>query len=154
MWSLYCHLSLLNCVPYVLTCQRALHAYVLTSSRANMPCVLTCSRAYVSCMLTCSCVNVPCVLTWLCVNLPCMFMCSRANVLTCSRALRAQVLKCQRAYMLTCERAPSSFSHLPAIFAWLVKSFDATFFSVSLPLLLKLYILMLKFDNLMNIFPK
>ena len=80
--------SLLNCVPYVPTCQRALRAYV--------PCVLTCSRPNVSCMLTmCSGANVSCVLK-----------CSSANVfcvLTSSRALRANVpyMPC----MLTCSRA-------------------------------------------------
>ena len=34
--------SLLNCVPYVLTCQRALRAYVLTCQRALRAYVLTC----------------------------------------------------------------------------------------------------------------
>ena len=74
-------MSLLNCVPYVLACQRALRAYVptfLACLRANVSCVLTCSRALrahvpmcLAClrgyMITCSClacsrVNVPCVL--------------------------------------------------------------------------------------------
>ena len=49
-------LSLLNCVPYVPTCQRAL---LLTCSRAK---VQACLRANVSCVLTCSRSNVPCVL--------------------------------------------------------------------------------------------
>ena len=66
-------MSLLNCVPYVLTCRRALcvyvltcqrvlPAYVLTCSRANVPCVLTCSRSHVPYVLTCSNANVPCML--------------------------------------------------------------------------------------------
>ena len=59
-------LSLLNCVLYVFTCQRAC---VLKCSRANVPCVLTCSGANVPCMLTCPRANVPCVLS-----------CTRANV--------------------------------------------------------------------------
>ena len=40
--------SLLNCVAYVLTCQRVLRVYMITCSRASVPCVLcvpTCSRA-------------------------------------------------------------------------------------------------------------
>ena len=93
-------MSLLNCVPYVLTCQRALRAYVLTCQRTLLAYVLKCQRAL------------------------------RVHVLTCQLAWRAYVLKCQRAYVFTCERAyvltcegPSSpLSHLPAFF-------DATFFS-------------------------
>ena len=54
--------SLLNCVSYVPTYQRALRAYVLTCQRAlcaygsccNVPCVLSCSRAGVFCMFKCS----------------------------------------------------------------------------------------------------
>ena len=56
--------SLLNCVPYVLTCQRALRA--------------TCLRADASYVLTCSRVNMLCVLTYSCVNVPCMPKCLRA----------------------------------------------------------------------------
>ena len=81
-------MSLLNCVPYMLTCQRVLRAYVLTC-------------------LACLLVNVPCVLK-----------CSHANALMC---LCANVL--------TCKRASSSLSHLPAFLALLVSDFDATFFS-------------------------
>ena len=49
-------LSLLNCVPYVLTFLHALRDYVpcvFSCSRALMPCVLMCSRVYVHCVLTC-----------------------------------------------------------------------------------------------------
>ena len=46
--------SLLNCVPYVLTCQRALRAYALTCQRFLRAYVLTSQRANVSCVLTCS----------------------------------------------------------------------------------------------------
>ena len=90
--------SLLNSVPYVLTCQRALRAYVLTCQRALRAYMLTCQRA-------------------LC-----------AYVLTCQRALRAYVLRCQHAYVLMCQRASIFLSHLPAFLDWLVSSFDATFF--------------------------
>ena len=71
--------SLLNCVPYVLTCQHTLRAYVLTCLaclRVKVPCVLT----YIACLLS---------------NMPCVLMCSRANVLcvlTCQRVLRVYVL--------------------------------------------------------------
>ena len=67
----------------------------------------------------------------------------RAYVLTCKRVLRAYaltclacllvnvpcVLKCSHANVLTCKRASSSLSHLPAFLALLVSDFDATFFS-------------------------
>ena len=67
--------SLLNCVTYVLTCQRVLRASVLTYQRAlrafvfpclraNVFCVHTCSHANVSCVLTCSRASVPCVPVW------------------------------------------------------------------------------------------
>ena len=115
--------SLLNCVPYVLTCQRDLCAYV--------PCVLTCPRANVPCVLTCWRANMPCVLTWLRANMPCVFTCSRAlraYVPTCLACLSAQMPTCLFAYVLTCERASSSLPHLPAFLAWLVSSFNATFF--------------------------
>ena len=76
--------GVLNCVPYVLTCQRAF--YVLKYLRANVSCVLTYSRA----------------------NVPYVLMCSRALrafVLACQRVLRAYVLTCKRvlrAYVLMC----------------------------------------------------
>ena len=134
--------SLLNCVPYVLASQRDLCAYVpcvLTCSHANVPCVLTCPRANVPCVLTCWRANVLCMLTWLRANMPCLFTCSRANMLMCSRALRAyvptcltclsaQMPTCLCAYVLTCERASSFLSHVPVFLAWLVSSFNATFF--------------------------
>ena len=87
-------LSLLNCVPYVLTCLACLRANVLTCQhayvprclaclhahvptcpvclRANVSCVLTCSRAlrtlhaHVPTCLACLLVYVPCVLTYSC----------------------------------------------------------------------------------------
>ena len=45
--------SLLNCVPYVLTCQRALRAYVLTCQRVLRAYVLTSQRALRAYVLTC-----------------------------------------------------------------------------------------------------
>ena len=75
--------SLLNCLPYVLTCQCVLLSYVLTCLACLHACVSTC------------------------------FACSRANVslrtfvLTCQRVLRAYVptcLACSRAVVLTCQR--------------------------------------------------
>ena len=59
--------SLLNCVPYVLTCQRALRACMLTCQRVLRAYVLTCQHAL------------------------------RAYVLMCQSALRAYVQKCFRA---------------------------------------------------------
>ena len=38
--------SMLNCVPYVLTCQCALRVYVLTYLRANIFCVLRCLACF------------------------------------------------------------------------------------------------------------
>ena len=87
-------MSLLNCVPYVLPCQRALRAYVptfLACLRAHVPTRLVCLLAHVPCVLTCSRANVSCMSTWLHdqVLMP--------RVPTCQRALRAL-----RAYALTC----------------------------------------------------
>ena len=51
--SYYFVQSLLNCVPYVLTCQCALRAYALTWLRALGAYVLTCQRALRAYGLTC-----------------------------------------------------------------------------------------------------
>ena len=123
---------------HVVTCFACLRAHVstcLACSRANVPYVFTCQRDLRAYVLTC--------LVCLRTKIPCMLKCSNANVLMC---LHANVL--------TWERALSSLFHLPEFFAWLISNFDATFFWVSLPLLLKLYTMMVRFDNLMNIFPK
>ena len=48
--------SLLNCVPFVLACQRALRVYVLTYLRALRLYVLMCLRALRAHVLTCQCV--------------------------------------------------------------------------------------------------
>ena len=66
-------LSLINCVLYVPTCQRALHAYVLLCKlvlcayvptclaclRAHVPTCLACLRVYVSTCLACFRAHVP-----------------------------------------------------------------------------------------------
>ena len=78
--------SLLNCVPYVLTCSCANVPCALTCWRADVLCALTCQRALRDYVLTCKCalrvyVLMPCVLC----------------VLTYQSVLRAL-----RTYVLTC----------------------------------------------------
>ena len=105
--------SLLNCVPYVLTCQCALHTYVLMCQHPLRAYVLMCQRVLLAYMLTCQCALRAYMLMYfvcLLVNVPCVLMCLHADV-------------------LTCKHASSSFSHLPAFLTWLVSSFDVTFFS-------------------------
>ena len=93
------YLSLLNCMPYMLMCQRALrgymllcqsalHAYVLTCLRALCAYVLTCPRAlhayvlsaYVPCVRRCLPTSMSCLLTCSCASVPCVLACSCANV--------------------------------------------------------------------------
>ena len=91
--------SLLNCVPYVLTCQRALRAYVPRCQRALRAHVLTCFaclRGYVLTCLACLHAHVP---TCLRAHVPCVLKCSNANVLMC---LRTNV---PRVPCLTCEHS-------------------------------------------------
>ena len=99
--------SLLNCVPYVLTCQHTLRAYVLTCLaclRVKVPCVLM----YIACLLS---------------NMPCVLMCSRANVLcvlvscvsTCSRDQVTTCLACLRA-ITTCDKDKFSITCFSCIF--------------------------------------
>ena len=109
-------MSLLNCVPYVLTCQRALRAFVLTCQCALRAYVLTCQRvlrAYVPKCTACLHAHVPTCLACLRARVPTYFACLRTHmstyyashvltacllcVLTCQRALRALC-----AYVLTC----------------------------------------------------
>ena len=74
LWFL---LSLLNCVPYLPTCQRALRAYVprcLACLRAHVPMGLACLRVYVPTCLACLRVYVPTCLA--------CFLCLRSYVLT------------------------------------------------------------------------
>ena len=108
--------SLLNCVPYVLTCHRALHAYVLTCQRAlrayvltcftcllaNMSCVLKCSNPNVLMCLRAFCTYVLTCFACLLVNGSCVLKCSNANVLMW---LRANLLTCECAYVRTCLHA-------------------------------------------------
>ena len=86
----------------------------LRALRAHVPTCLACLRDYVPTCLACLRAHVP---TCLHDHVPCVLKCSNANVLI---SLHASVL--------TCERASSSFAHLPAFPAWLVGSFDTTFF--------------------------
>ena len=69
-------MSLLNWVPYVLTCQQALRAYVLTCQRTSSAYELTCQRVLHGYVVTCQRVL-------------------RAYVLTCLACLSTHVLKLQ-----------------------------------------------------------
>ena len=105
----------------VLTCQHVFRTYVLTCHprlHALRTYVLTCQhvlRAYVLMRQRVLRVLGSCTF--------------RAYLSTCLAYLSAQMPTCLCAYMLTCKRASSSLSHLPVLLAWLVSSFDATFFS-------------------------
>ena len=96
--------SLLNCVPYVLTCQRALSAYVpiyLACLHANVPTCLTCIMcleclrvlcAYMLMCLACLRAHMTC-LACLCAQAPTCHACLRAHMscmqtcLACSSAI-------------------------------------------------------------------
>ena len=86
--------NLLNCVPCVLTCQRALRAFVLTCQRVLRTYVLTCQRALSTYVLTCRHLLRAYVLTWQ--------RALRAYMLMFQRALRAYVLTFQRALGALC----------------------------------------------------
>ena len=119
------------------TCARTKVFYLLTCSRANVPWVLMCSRA-----------NVPWVLTWL----------------TCQHVLRAYVLTCQhglRAHVLTCQHALGPLPHTACVTMITYQHALPTqkvvlmpLFSVSLPLELNLYRLLVRFKNLTNVSPQ
>ena len=112
---------------YVLTCQRALRAFVFTCWRALRAYVLTCQRALRAYVLMCQRVlhaYVPCVLTCSRVNMPCARTCSRDNV----------------PWLLTCSSS-NVLVFMPL-------------FSVSLPLLLKLNTLLVRFKSLIIVFPR
>ena len=119
-------------------------------SRFKRRCIALIQRSLLNCVTyvlkTCSRANVPCVLT-----------CSRANlpyVLMCLASLPAHVLTCLarlcvlRPYLLTCQRVLRAY-----VLMWQRASFDATIFS-SLPLLLKLYTLLVRFKSLVIVFPQ
>ena len=83
--------SLLNCLPYVLTCQCVLLSYVLTCLACLHTCVSTCfacSRANVSAYFR---AHVPTCFACLRTNLSCVLACCRAHVLTCLTCSRANV---------------------------------------------------------------
>ena len=112
-----------------------------TCSRTNVPCVLTCAlRVY---MLTCQ--------RALYAYVPTCLACLRAHEPTCLACLRVHVQTCLSAYVLTCLRVNV---------LWLVTSSRANevvlmpLFSVSLPLLLKLYTLLVSFQSLIIVFPQ
>ena len=76
------------------------------------------------------------------------------NVFTCQRALRTYVLTCQRVlrgHVLTCKcaSAPAVIT-CPRVNMLVLKPL----FSVSLPLVLKLYTLLVRFKNLITVFPQ
>ena len=109
----------------VIPCQRALCAYVPTCLRALCAYVLTCQRALRGYVLTC--------LVCLRAHVPTCFACSRTHmpcVLTCSCANAPCALTCSRGNVLV---------FMPV-------------FSVSLPLLLKLYRLLVRFKSLITAF--
>ena len=121
MENIFVERSLLNSVPCVITCLRALRAQVLKCQRVMRVCMLMCQRAL------------------------------RALVLTYQRALSAFVphvstyVVCLYTHMSTWLGSTRSFAnmpgvpcftwfslpryHLPTCFAFSVTSFDATFFS-------------------------
>ena len=84
--------SLLNCVPYVLTCQHALCAYMLTCQCALHAYVLKCLACLRAQML-----NVPCVL--MCSHDKCVL---HPYLLMCQRVLHAYLSLANVSCMLTC----------------------------------------------------
>ena len=96
------YLSLLNYVPYVLSCPLCLVPYLLSRSRALRASCLRCSRtSRVSCP-TCS-------------------RASRASCPTCSRASRASCSRALRASCLTCSRALRALvPHVPYVLSCLM----------------------------------
>ena len=130
----------------MLTCQRAVSAYVYMSQ--SVLCTFTCSHTNMLCVLSCSRGNVPWVYWYLTCNHVCHAYDSRVNVaceLTCSRANILCIPSLTRLAWLR--------DHLPTCFPSSVSIFKA-FFSVSLPLLFKLYTLLIKFKSLINVFPQ
>ena len=130
--------NLLNCVSCMLK----------TRSRANKPCVLTCSSANVICV---SRAHVPTCLECL---LP-----HRSTCLACLSTRVSTWLARSPDHVPTCLESLAlygfawSHDHLLTCLASSVGSFDATF-SVSLPLLLKLWTLLVRFKSLTNVSPQ
>ena len=122
----------------VLTYQRALRVSVLTCQHVLRAYVLTCQRILRAYVPTCSCAHVPTCLEGLRasrVNMPCVLMYSHVAQHGLSPLLHtACVTKISPANMLCL------ISNLMPLF------------SVSLPLLLKLYTLLVRFKSLMNVF--
>lgn len=129
--------NLLNCVSCLLK----------TSSRVNMTCVVTCSRVTVSGVLMCLRAKAPWVLNCLCQHD------LRTYVLTCQHAMQTHLLTCQHTLSSLPHTACVTTSSPDNMPSCLLSSFDATF-SASLPFLLKLYTLLIRFDNLIDVFPQ
>ena len=111
-------LNLLNCVPYVLTCQRALRVL-----RAHMPMCLGCLCAHMPTCLACSCAHVPTCLVCLRANVSCVSICWRDYVLMpcVSRVNMSCVPTCSRA-ITTNDKYKFSTTCFPCfsiVFLWL-----------------------------------
>ena len=99
-------MSPLNCVPYLLTCQRVLRARVpacLACLHANvLPCLrpscLACLRVHVPTCLTCLCAT---CLAWVRAQVPTYLAYSRAHVPTCLLCPRINVF-----CVVTCHNVP------------------------------------------------
>ena len=93
-------LSLLRCVPCLLTCSRANVLCVVTCSRANGPCVLPCSPTRLAFLHAHLLTYLACLLD----HIPMCFACLSAHAPMCLVGLRAHVLTsfaCLRAYVPT-----------------------------------------------------
>ena len=98
--------SLLNCVPYVLMCQRALRAYMptclacfgahvptcLACLRAHMPVCLACLRAQMPSCLACLRAHVPSCLAYLHAHVSMCLLCSHVHVTMCLACLHAHMI--------------------------------------------------------------
>ena len=112
----------------------------ITCSCANMSCMFTHSRAsFLACLSAYVLKCLECLRTWQ-VIISCMLPCFRVN------------LPCE----LTFQHALSPLRYMLRVTTWssanisCLRSFD-TFFSVSLPVLLKLHTLLVRFDNLIYV---
>ena len=117
---------------------------LLTGSHAEVPCVcahvltcFACSHAHVPACLQClraSCLNMPCMLMYLYVQVAFMLTCSSDNMpwVPCLTQL-----DWRRDHLPTCLSSVSSLMLL---------------FSISLPLLVKLHTMLVRFKSLMKVF--
>ena len=157
-------------VPCVLTCSRANGPSVLAYSRTHVPTCLAYSCAHVSTCLACLRAHVPTCYACLRPQVATWFACSRAHVQRCIDCLRTSRVIMPCVLMYSCANVACKLTWLRANRSWVpclirlawprdhlltfsVSSFDATF-SVSLPLLLKLCTLFVRFKSLINVFPQ